>query len=682
MGAAENIVMIDAAALVADAIADGIEPPPRLTVTKWADANRRLPTKGSGEPGKWRTSRVPYAAEIMDCLSIDHPCKRIVFMKSVQSAGTEMGNNWVGWFIDTQKAPMMVVQPTLDMAERWSKQRLSSMIEDCPSLRSKIAPSRSRDSGNTTLLKEWAGGVMVISGANSGASLRSMPARYCFLDEVDAYPYEIEGEGDPVELAEARTTTFPRRKIFLVSTPTIESLSRINKEWLASDQRRYHVHCPHCGTAQHLVWDNLRWPKGEPEKALYHCADCGAGIEEHHKTQMLAAGHWVATHPDRSVPGFHINSLYTPTGLGLTWAELAAKWIDAAKDPARQKTFINLRLGEVVADPNEKLDPDDLQSRAGFYKQREIPKGCLILVAGVDVQKDRFAVLIIGFGREKQQWVIDYVELPADPTTDSSWSMLDALLTATFINSHGISMRLSLVAIDNGYLTDYVLAYTRLRRTRAIAVKGASTPGKPIINRPSKLDVTIKGKTIKHGAEGWLIGADTAKTELFNKLSADGKRPLEHDRVIHFPQGLDPSFYSQVTAEVWDPNKRRWVKIRPRNEALDTWCYALAAAHHPSLRLHLKKDYEWALLESLYEPLTGDLFASQMSQGTEKSEQSHEKSEQKPIDTVQTPALPATDHLADPGKMVAPALVNPLPTPAQTYLSTLIKNRFQSRHGR
>jgi phage terminase large subunit GpA-like protein len=629
--------MLDGALLAGEAIADGIKPPPRLSVTEWADAHRRLPTKGAGEPGPWRTSRVPYSAEIMNCLSADHQAKRVVFMKSVQSAGTEMGNNWVGWFIDTQKAPMMIVQPTLDMAERWSKQRLASMIDDCPSLRSKIAPSRARDSGNTTLLKEWPGGVMVISGANSGASLRSMPARYVFLDEVDAYPQELDGEGDPIKLAEARTTTFPRRKVFLVSTPTIESLSRINKEWLASDMRRYHVPCPHCGHEQALAWDNLRWPKGQPELAVYHCADCGAGIEEHHKTKMLDAGRWVASYPERTVAGFHINGLYTPTGLGLTWAELAAEWLEASKDPARQKTFVNLRLGEVVADPNEKLDADDLSSRAAAYESRTIPMGCLILTCGVDVQKDRFAILILGHGRAGQQWVIDYHEMPADPTTEESWAKLDDYLGQPIMNGRGLPMKISMVAIDSGYLTDYVLAFTRLRRNRCIAVKGASSPGKPIINRPSKLDVTVRGKTIKHGAEGWLVGSDTAKHTLHAVLAADGNRTHDHERMIHFPEKLDSSFYNQLSAEVWDPAKRRWIKIRPRNEALDTWCYALAAAHHPSLRVHIWKEPQWARLEAALEPASGDLFAPPTP---ESSQAAAVNAEKQPKTKTAAPARP------------------------------------------
>ena len=505
---------------------------------------------------------------------------------------------------------MMMVQSTEQTAERWSKQRLAPMIEDCPSLRKKIPPARSRDSGNTTLLKEWPGGLLVIAGSNSGAGLRSMPACYLVLDEVDAYPLEIENEGDPVAIAEGRTTTFPRRKAFLLSTPTIESLSRINKEWMASDQRHYHVACPHCGQEQTLEWENLHWTKGQPKEAVYHCSGCGVGIEEHHKTQMLADGKWIPTYLDRDVPGFHINALYNAIGLGLSWAELAELWEASAGDPAKEKAFRNLRLGLVTQDPNEKIDPDDLKSRAGGYQLREIPPGCLILTAGVDVQKDRFAIMILGFGRGRQMWIIDYVELPSDPTTEAAWVALDEHLVTSIPNSRGIPMRIRMAAIDSGYLTDHVLAYTRGRRSRAIAVKGASTQGKPVINKPSKLDVTINGRTIKHGAEGWLVGADTAKVELFTILASDGKRDHDHERALHFPDGLDESFYNSLTAEVWDPKKRQWVKIRPRNEALDTWCYALAASRHPALRVHLAKESQWAQLEAVLEPQTMDLFAA------------------------------------------------------------------------
>ncbi len=604
-----GIPLADGYGIACRAWAAGIRRPPRLTVTEWADAHRRLPTKGASEPGRWRTSRTPYLQEIQDCLSDSHPARRVVFIKSVQVGATEAGNNWVGWLIATQKAPMMVVQPTIDVAERWSKQRLAPMIEDVPALREKIAPARSRDSGNTTLLKEFPGGVLIVSGANSASSLRSMPIRFLFLDEIDAYPRDLDEEGDPVSLAEARTTTFPRRKVFLVSTPTIESLSRINKEWLASDMRRYQVACPHCGEPQSLEWSGLQWPDGEPEKAAYACKGCGALIDESEKTALLAAGRWVAEHPERDAAGFHINALYTPIGLGLSWAELAREWIAAQRDPIRLKTFINLRLGECFADPNEKLDWDEIKSRAGGQEARTIPRGCLMLTAGVDVQKDRFAFLLLGHGRGGVQWVIDYVELPADPTRPEEWEKIDAYLAEPRQSSCGVPMRISMAAIDSGYLSDDVMNYTRTRRNRGvIAVKGSSMPNRPIITKGSKVDFNWRGSTIRNGAELWSVGSDTAKHQLFARLTADRKHP-EHDRMIRFPVGLDESFYSQLTAEVFDSTKRKWVKVRPRNEALDTYCYAVAAGMHPNVRVHTWKEPHWARLEAALEPVAGDLFS-------------------------------------------------------------------------
>lgn len=600
--------MSDGVTAVAAAIKLGLAPPPRLTVSQWADQYRRLPTKGSGEPGPWRTSRVPYIGEIMDCLSAQHPARRVVLMKSAQVAGTEAILNWAGWFICTQRAPMMIVQPTIDVAERFSKQRIASMIDDCPQLRELIPPARSRDSGNTTLLKEYPGGILIISGANSGASLRSLPIRNLALDEVDAYPHDLDGEGDPISLAEARTTTFPRRKVFLCSTPTIESLSRINREWLASDMRRYQVPCRHCGAFNSLKWDCLTWPDQTPDQAAYTCPACHQVIPEHHKTAMLAAGVWVAEHPERPTPGFHLNGLYAPIGLGLTWAELAAEWEAKKRDAAQQKVFINTRLGETYADPDEKLDWEELKGRAEPTPVRTIPAGCLLLTAGVDIQKDRFALIVLGHGRSGVCWVIDYVELPADPTRPADWAVLDTALDTTFPDSRDHDYRITAAAIDSAYLPDDVLNFTRQRRGKTIAVRGATTTGKPIISKPSKVDFTWKGNVIKQGAEQWQIGTDTAKHHLFARLTGDRKL-LPHDRLVHFPSGLDDSFYGMLTAEIWDSTKRRWVKIRPRNEALDTFGYAMAAAMQPALRIHTWREAQWAKWETSL-GLQADLFSA------------------------------------------------------------------------
>ena len=333
---------------------------PAGSVSAWADAHRILPSKSASESGRWRTSRTPYLKAIMDDLSVESPVQRVVFIKSTQVGATEAGLNWLGWFIATQRAPMMCVQPTIEMAERFSKQRLTPMIDVTPTLRAIIPPARSRDSGNTTLMKDYPGGMLILSGANSSASLRSMPAKYLFLDEIDAYPLDLNGEGDPVALAEARLSTFSGRKVFLCSTPTIESLSRIQKEWVASNQQRYYVPCPHCGSKNPLNWQNLHWPEHQPEAALYECPDCRTPIAEHHKTRMLELGEWRAEHPERSIHGYHINALYTPIGLGLSWPELAAKFERVKKDPAQYKTFINTILGECFADPDEKFEADEI----------------------------------------------------------------------------------------------------------------------------------------------------------------------------------------------------------------------------------------------------------------------------------------------------------------------------------
>jgi phage terminase large subunit GpA-like protein len=624
MGAAERLpdFLLPCGYLeLVDAFGDGLTPSPPVVVSEWAQKYRRLSSKESPKPGRWDNELVPFAVEIMDVLSPMHPARRVVYQKSTQIAGTETGNNWVGCVIATQRCPMMVVEPTSTLAERWSKQRLASMIDATPVLWEKIKPARSRDSGNTTLLKEWPGGLLIIAGANSAADLRSMPARYLFADEVDAYPVDLDGEGDPLSLAEARLGTFDDRKVFICSTPTIESLSVVHKEYQASDKRRYYVPCPHCGHEQPLEWDHLSWPDGEPHKAAYRCdaEDCGCLIEESHKPAMLAAGRWVAENPagwteqrpEAGAIGFAINALYSPIGLGARWGELAAEWERKKADPLLVKTFTNTKLGICVADPEEKLDWEELKHRAEPYDLRTIPPGALVLTAGVDVQGDRWAIVILGHGRDAHRWILDWIELPGDPTNANDWRILDDYLSEPIINSYGVPMRLSAVCIDSGYLQDDVVNFTRLREGRGIfAIKGASQRGKAVIGRPSKVDVTWRGVVHKQGAKQWQVGEDTAKMQLFQMLKADRRADSHESRRIHFSHKLDDSFYSQFTAEVYDPNKGKWIKTRQRNEALDCYVYAVAAAMHPKIQLHRWTDARWARQESLVQPSNGDLFSA------------------------------------------------------------------------
>jgi phage terminase large subunit GpA-like protein len=287
----------DAQAVVNAAWRRAWAPPPRITVSEWADENRMLSSKASSEPGPWRTARTPYLREIMDCLSATSPVEEVVFMKGAQIGGTEAGNNWIGYVIDIEPAPIMMVQPTTDTAKRYAKQRITPMLDETPALRESVKENRSRDDANTMLMKDFRGGVLVIAGANSAAGLRSMPVRFLFLDEVDAYPHDVDGEGDPVALAEKRTSTFARRKVLKVSTPTVKDFSKIEAAYLASDRRRYYVPCPHCSTFDWLRWANIRWPEAHPQFAYYVCEHCGAEVSEHHKNDMLAAGEWRAENP-------------------------------------------------------------------------------------------------------------------------------------------------------------------------------------------------------------------------------------------------------------------------------------------------------------------------------------------------------------------------------------------------
>ena len=325
---------------------EGLRPDPRLTVSEWAERYRMLSTKESAEPGRWRNARTPYLREIMDCLSPASPVERVVLMKGAQVGGTELGLNWVGYAIHHAPGPMMIVWPTTEMAQRNSKHRIDPLIEESPVLKDIIAPPRSRDSGNTVLMKEFRGGVLVMTGANSAVGLRSMPVRYLFLDEVDAYPLDVDGEGDAIHLAEARTRTFARRKILLVSTPTISGASIIEREYEASDQRRYFVPCPHCGHRQWLRFERLRWERGQPETAAYLCEECETPIAEHHKSRMLELGEWMAQGIGTSA-GFHLSSLYSPWR---KWREIAASWEKAAMSESRSvatiKAFKNSELGE------------------------------------------------------------------------------------------------------------------------------------------------------------------------------------------------------------------------------------------------------------------------------------------------------------------------------------------------
>ncbi|MGT2507902.1 phage terminase large subunit family protein [Cupriavidus basilensis] len=596
--------------------------PETLTVSEWADKHRVMPTKGAAEPGPWRTDRTPYLREVMDTLSDHHPATDVCFMAASQVGKTEVLLNWIGYIVDHAPAPTLVVQPTIDTAEKYSKQRIAPMIELSPPLREKIPPSRSRDSGNTTLVKDFPGGLLVMTGSNAASSLASMPIKDLALDETDRYPSDVDEEGDPIALAEQRTITFPRAKRYKASTPGRESTSHIGKEYERSSQAEYYVPCPHCQTMQVLVFEQLRWLKREadgrrehlPETTGYVCPDCASVIEERHKTWMLANGEWRHKYPDRKRLGYHINALYSPIGLGRSWVEIAEAWLVACRDRAKMQPFVNLIKGLPYEDHSDRMRGSDIKNRAEGWALRTIPVGLMVLTLGVDVQKDRLALHLVAWGEGERCATIDYVELPGSPERDEVWLALTEYRRRPVRNIFGVDMQIAMTAIDTGgHSTHRVYNYARLHRhDRVIAVKGSSMAKRPVLSKPTQQDVkNDKGVVHRKGVALWMVGTDTAKAALFARLDGDGEVDvLPADRMVRYPTGLPDDFYEGLTAEVYDEAKGKWVKIRARNEPLDTWVYAYAAACHPNVRINRLQSADWAHLSGLIQPRMTDLFAT------------------------------------------------------------------------
>jgi phage terminase large subunit GpA-like protein len=571
------------------AAAAGARPDPLLTISQWADRYRWLSQRASAEHGRWRTERTPYLREIMDCLSPMSLIERTVFMKGAQIGGTECGNNWMGYIIHQAPGPMMAVQPTVEMAKRNSKQRIDPLIEESEVLRKLVRDPRSRDSGNTVLSKDFPGGVLVMTGANSAVGLRSMAARYLFLDEVDAYPGDVEGEGDPITLAMARTRTFARRKVFLVSTPKITGMSRIESAYEESDQRKYWVPCPTCREFQILKFAQLRWPKGDPQSAVYICEHCGQEIRNHQKQSMLARGEWRAgAKGDGRTAGFHISSLYSPVGW-FSWGDAAKQFEQAQKNPALLQVFVNTVLGETWTLLGEAPEWQKLYDRREDYKVGQVPRGGLFLTAGADVQKDRIEVEIAAWGRGKESWSVDYRVFEGDTSRAAVWEKLTGLLNESFTTESGLELPIMQLAVDSGFATIEVYQWARRQGGRVLVIKGDSrTPS--LIGSASPVEVGPMGAKLKRGVRVWPVNSGMAKEELYRWLRQD--RPTDEDvaKGIPFPSGYchfprySEEYFKQITAEqlvtkiVKGYRRHEWQKMRERNEALDCRVYARAAA--------------------------------------------------------------------------------------------------------
>ena len=583
----------------------GLAPDPALTVSQWADQHRVLTTRGAGEPGRYRTSRTPYLRAVMDALSASHPAEKVVFMKSAQVGATEAGVNWMGYVVHHVPGPFLLVEGSLDVVKAVVQQKIDPLIEATPAVRALIPPARSRDSGNTATMKRFPGGYLRMVGANTPTSLRAMPARWVFLDEVDAYPGDVGGEGDPVALAKGRTISFGHRaKMLLASTPTVMGSSRIEREWEATDQQRYHVACPHCGAFQWLKFERLRWEKGQPQTAAYQCEHCDEFIEERHKTAMMDeanGAHWAPTAPPDQVAaakaarvvGFHISALYSPIGW-MSWEAIARQYDAAMGDDAQIKTFKNTVLGELWV---ERGDAPDWQR---LYERREefeapVPAGAVMLTAGVDIQQDRIEAYVWGWGRGLESWLVDRLVTGKGPDTEEGWAELEAFLSRSWRHEGGADIAIARACIDTGYNASTVYAWVRKQdQGRVVAIKGEEGFAKASpVTGPTYVDVNLQGKRVRRGARLWHVAVSMLKSETYKffRLERPTDEELEDGAVypagtIHLPTWADSEVIKQLTAEQLIAKKNRrgyarmeWTKTRERNEALDCRVYARAGVH-------------------------------------------------------------------------------------------------------
>lgn len=568
------------------ALLSGLRPSPLVSVSEWADGYRYLPRKGSPFPGRWRTSTTPYLREPMDAMSISSPVEKVILMFSTQTAKTETCLNCIGYAADVDPSPVLYVAPTVEMAQRISRQRIASMIEDTPTLKALFRPARERDSGNTMLSKDFPGGILLLTGANSAAGLRSMPVAKLILDEIDAYPIDVEGEGSPLELAIRRTSNFPRRKILMCSTPTIKGMSAIESEFNASSMAYYYVPCPHCGEFQRLEWARITWDEGKPETARAICEKCGVMIDHKHKKKMLDSGEWRHSDAANPVKGYHLNALYSPWQ---TWAEMAADFIRAKGDTILLKTFINTRLAETWEEAGESIDDGALYDRRENFGGK-IPAGVLCLTAGVDVQKDRIEATVTGWGIGWESWIVGHWIFYGDTKSDMPYGELDNLLLNKFEDAAGNILTVLVACIDSGgHTTQQVYSFCKTRKNRRVfAVKGASTHSAPIVSRPT-LQHTYKIPL-------YSVGTHAIKDVIFSNLqNTEGGAGA-----VHFSDVLDHEYFSQLTAEKVITRHHRgyairdYYKVRERNEALDCFVYAFAAVSilNPNLNVLSQKKTE------------------------------------------------------------------------------------------
>lgn len=612
-----------------------LEAPEPLRLSEWAAKHFYLSAESSYVEGQWIA--YPFQPAIMDAFSNDD-IEVVVVKKSARVGYTKMLVAAIGYFAHHKRRNQAVWQPTDDDADEFVKVELDTMLRDVKAMQDVFPKGRGNDKRDTLSSKVFLGSRLYIKGGKAARSYRRISVDVAILDELDGFDQDIEKEGSPDKLAGKRTegAVFPKQ--IMGSTPKLKGFSRTEAREEQCDLRfRYHVPCPSCGEYHAVEWGGkdkrygFKWINRDAATVGYACPHCGVLYNQAEYLSVWRLGRWVAedgTWIDehsrfRSAEGdivpapravaFHVWTAYSPQA---TWEQIVRDYLAAvdkarAGDTSELKTFVNTTLGETWQEEVEQTEADALKARAEKYALRTVPRGGLVLVAGVDVQGNRFEVVVWAIGRGEEMWVVDHHIIDANPADEREWDeKLDPFLQLLFLHEGGQCLPIEAVAIDTGgHFTHQAYNFCRTRARRKIfAIKGDTRQGQPVKGRSSLQDVNHRGQVIKRGVKLWMVGTDTAKDLIHGRLQVAQPGP----GCIHFSEGLSEEFYAQLTAEVRvlqrtaSGEQYRWVKRRQRNEVLDCTVYAIFAAH--SLDLHRYTDRMWAKLESAVNPPISDLF--------------------------------------------------------------------------
>ena len=574
--------------------ARALAPPPKLTLSEWAEKYAVLSKETSAQTGRFVA--FGYQRGVMDAIS-DPAVEQVVVKKSARVGFTKILDHAIAYYLHQDPSPILVVQPRTEDAEDYSKTEISPMLRDTPVLAEICPNSKSRDGAQTILKKAFLNGSsLAMVGANSPGGFRRITVRLVFLDEVNGYPVGGAGaEGDQVKLAWKRAMSFWNRKLVLGSTPTISGASRISTAFDASDQRRYEVPCPHCGAKQFLKWGGadvpygIKWERNEagehmPETAHYVCEGRGCRIEPAELAWMDARGEWKPTAKGRpGVVGFHIWA-----GMSLfpnaAWPKLVEEFLEAKRHPLTLQTFVNLVLGEDYEDRGDlALSENTLAARTEVWNA-EVPDGVAILTAGVDTQDGRFECEVVGWGANEESWGIAHEVVDGDPDDPDTIARLSAFLQRKWKRADGVEFRVVAACIDSGgHRTQAVHNFSKANLSKKWwSIRGDPARGgmrSPVW--PNKRPTNKTRQTHKPIVIGVNAAKDVIRSRLALPRPADG---VPCPGYMHYPTDRDINFFAQMLAEslvtetVNGVRVKVWKKLSGRaNEALDMRVYAYAA---------------------------------------------------------------------------------------------------------